>query len=477
MKKKEIICFFLIIFLAAFLRLYKITLNPPHLYWDEASIAYNAYSINLTGKDEWGEQLPILFKAFGEYKFPVYIYATALFQKLVGFNDLAIRLSSALAGILTVVMIYFLTKQFKLSSKIALTAMLFLAISPWHLQFSRAGFEANVAVLFLTTGLYLFLRRNILLSLLFFAVSVYTYQGVLITVPLILAVLFFLFRQKIVFPLFFLIILLLPFIFSYFFSPDTQTRARGENFFHMPGSPVANFISNYTANFSLDYLFFHGDQDGRHSVKKIGELYLWQLPLVLAGIYILFRHRSKHSFVIFSVILIGSLPPALTVVSPHALRGLLAVVGWQIVSATGMVYLSHYFPKKLFFLATPILIYGLIIYLHLYYIHSPVAYAADWQDGQKQTVNFLKTIEKNYDKIYVYKDLQPIYLRLYWPILPGTLLMSKFIYFDFKNIPVKTNLAEKDLVVLPPWANGGSWNLLQQIKNATGDTVFSVYDF
>jgi len=31
-----------IIFLAAMLRLYQLGDNPPHLYWDEASLGYNA---------------------------------------------------------------------------------------------------------------------------------------------------------------------------------------------------------------------------------------------------------------------------------------------------------------------------------------------------------------------------------------------------------------------------------------------------
>jgi len=42
----------LIIALAFFLRFYKVTSIPPSLNWDETSIAYNAYSILKTGKDE-----------------------------------------------------------------------------------------------------------------------------------------------------------------------------------------------------------------------------------------------------------------------------------------------------------------------------------------------------------------------------------------------------------------------------------------
>lgn len=484
MKRIEIISFFLIIILASFLRLYRITQDPPHLYWDEASIAYNAYSINLTGKDEWGEKFPVFFKAFGEYKFPLYIYTTALSQKLIGLGDLAVRLPSALAGVLTVAMVYFLARRLKLAPPVALMAMFFLAISPWHLQFSRAGFEANVAVLFLTAGIYLFLRRTFFLSFLLFAAAIYTYQATLVMVPLILAILGFLFHRelrsngkKILFAVLLFVVVMSPFVSSYLFSPAAQTRARSENFLQMPGVPVTNFVNNYVAGFSLDYLFFHGDQDGRHSVKKLGELYLWQLPTVLAGIYVLIRQRSKMSLVILSLVLIGSLPPALTTISPHALRGLFAVIGWQIISAVGTVYLLSRLPLLWRFLAIPILAYALVVYLHLYFVHFPVAYAVDWQDGQRQTVLFIKKIEANYNRIYVYKDLQPIYIELYWPFSPGALKTSKITYFDFDTFPQKKNPEEKNLIVLPPWAKFDSGNILHQIKNGTGDAVFNIYDF
>lgn len=70
------IILFLIIGLALFLRLYKLTLIPPSLNWDETSIAYNTYSILNIGKDEWGQFLPLHFKSCGEYKQPVQIYGS-----------------------------------------------------------------------------------------------------------------------------------------------------------------------------------------------------------------------------------------------------------------------------------------------------------------------------------------------------------------------------------------------------------------
>jgi predicted membrane-bound mannosyltransferase len=68
---------------------------PRGFYVDESSIAYNAYQIAQTGRDEHGVAWPLYFKAFGEYKNPLYIYALALFYRLVGYSELTTRLLSA----------------------------------------------------------------------------------------------------------------------------------------------------------------------------------------------------------------------------------------------------------------------------------------------------------------------------------------------------------------------------------------------
>src|SRR3989338_3367158 len=93
----------LIIVIATFLRLYKVDQIPPSLYWDEASLGYNAYAILTTGYDEHGEQFPLArFIAFGDYKPPGYIYATVPGLAVFGVNEFAIRFPSAVSGILMV---------------------------------------------------------------------------------------------------------------------------------------------------------------------------------------------------------------------------------------------------------------------------------------------------------------------------------------------------------------------------------------
>ena len=75
---------------------YRIGDLPMGFYPDESSIGWNAWSIATSGRDEHGAAWPLYFRAFGEYKNPVYIYFLALVYKLLGFSEWTTRFASAL---------------------------------------------------------------------------------------------------------------------------------------------------------------------------------------------------------------------------------------------------------------------------------------------------------------------------------------------------------------------------------------------
>jgi hypothetical protein len=132
---------------ALVLRLWAVDRVPPGLDADEVSIGYNAYSIALTGRDEYGVRLPAIFRAFGEFKRPAYVYADVPFVAALGLTPLAVRLPSVLAGALAVPVLYVVAVRLLRSHVVALAAAGLLAVSPWHLQLSRAAREVNLLVL------------------------------------------------------------------------------------------------------------------------------------------------------------------------------------------------------------------------------------------------------------------------------------------------------------------------------------------
>lgn len=218
MKTKLLIKHWLIILIlvtGTFLRLYNLNNVPTHLTPDEASLGYNAYSILKTGKDEYGQWLPIVFKSFGDYKPGFYIYLTAPFVAILGLNEWSVRLPSALLGIFSVWLIFKITNLVFNQHKIILSKWQFnishitalvLALNPYHIQFSRGAWESQVALSFILTGTWLFLKSiyqsqyevslkntNIklptfyyLLSAVFFGLTLWIYQGAKLATLLVL---------------------------------------------------------------------------------------------------------------------------------------------------------------------------------------------------------------------------------------------------------------------------------------------------
>ena len=71
------VVFAFVLICGAALYAYRVTRNPAGFFVDESSIAYNAYTISQSGRDEFGNLWPLYFRAFGDYKNPVFIYLLA----------------------------------------------------------------------------------------------------------------------------------------------------------------------------------------------------------------------------------------------------------------------------------------------------------------------------------------------------------------------------------------------------------------
>ena len=203
--------FWLILVLAFFLRFYKLGEVPISLDWDENSNAYNAYSILKTGRDQYSNFLPLTNRSFDDYKPPLYMYLNIPSVVIFGLTPFAARLPSAIFGFLTVPLVYLLTKKLFEKENIALLAAFFLAISPWHLQFSRVGFEANVGLFFAVAAatflLYaLFskqengnLKKSFLwaISAIFFGISLYSYHAQRVFLPILFLTFAIIWRREI----------------------------------------------------------------------------------------------------------------------------------------------------------------------------------------------------------------------------------------------------------------------------------------
>jgi 4-amino-4-deoxy-L-arabinose transferase-like glycosyltransferase len=292
MREKEKVVLFFILILAGFLRLYRLG-SFPALNADEAAIGYNAYSLIETGKDEHGNPWPIHFQSFNDYKPGLYFYLVLPFVKFLGLNEWAVRLPGALLGIGTVWVTYLLVRELRKDKGqlLALLSAFILTISPWHIHFSRGAWEVSVATFFIVLGLFLFIcsKQKLLiltLSVMSFALSLYTYHAARVVVPLLGLGLLAIYWDKVRsnirnYSIAAVIgfVLVLPLVFD-FVRPEISSRAAGVGLFADYGpierineqrgqhanlkGLVPRAMHNKLVNYSLSFLenwseHFHGE--------------------------------------------------------------------------------------------------------------------------------------------------------------------------------------------------------------------------
>lgn len=461
----------IIIFLAIFLRFWQIETVPPSMYWDEVSQGYNSYSLLQTGKDEHKEFLPLArFQAFGDYKAPIYIYLDVPFIQLLGKTTLAVRFPSALLGSATVLVTYLLVYELfywhKQRKLIGLVSAFLLAISPWHIQLSRVAYEANIATFFTLFALYFFFlakRINAWLyipSSIFSIVAFYSFNAHRVFIPLMVIFLGVLFfneikksKKQIIISCFIGVILLLPFL-SYLQSPESKLRFKEVNIFsdlsvieesnHLieedRNTPISTILHNRRVLFTLSYithyfdffdpqfLFFSGDVNPRFSLKDNGQLFLWELPFLLIGIYALFFYGKKTSWILLGWIILAPIAGATARETPHALRGETFLPAYQIIEAFGIVYsltfflvLKQYIKLLIGGILGIVVTVSFILFLHNYFIHYPKLFSYEWQYGYKQAVREAEKQSQHYDYIVMTESYgRPyIYVLFYTGITPS----------------------------------------------------------
>lgn len=460
----------LIVILAAILRFYQLGQNPPSLDWDETAHGYNAYSILKTGRDEYGYKFPLSFRSFDDYKPPVYTYLVVPTVVAFGLNDFAVRFPSATLGVLAVVFTYLMVFELFKNRSLALLSSLFLAISPWHLQFSRVAFETNSAIFWSVLGTWAFLRgiraKSLKITLwmslaaIAFGANLFMYHNARVFIPIFSIMLLFIFkdwllinRKYLVVPAIIAIIfsaVLIPIIFSI----SGQLRYQGTSIFadvspqYKSAQLIAQdeqsnqlilgrifhnrrfvyipiLIDNYLSHLKPTFLFLTADMD-RHHAPQIGLLYIWDLPFILAGIYFLISKKPassaggfdiKSKIIVFWWFIIAPVASSVTWGVPHALRSEIYLPTYQIFAAVGLYYLYQSIKwRKIFITFTfCLLTFNFLFYLHQYYIHMPIEYSKAWLYGRKEAALFTESVKDKYDRVIVSTKIdQPHEFWLYY---------------------------------------------------------------
>lgn len=466
-----------VVTLAFFVRVYKVTSIAPSLSWDEVSIGYNAYSILKTGRDEHGKFLPVdAFVAYGDYKPPLAVYLTVPFVAVFGLNELAVRLPSVIAGTLAVVFTYLIVGELfykryndykNYNCYIPLVSALLLTISPWHIQLSRAGWEANIALTILLLGIWFVLKarqnpRLLIVCWIPLVLAMYAFNSARYVAPLLGALFLFWIKEVMVahkkFALIGIVValfLLAPLI-PHLLSPEARLRFTEVNIFSdvtiiekanermvIDGNTLfSNIIHNRRVGFVLEYLkhffdhfeprflFIRGDGNPKFSLQEVGQLYFIEAPFLVYGIYRLLITHSTLAWTLILWVLFAIAPAAAARETPHALRIENTLPVWQILIAYGLISLSkHRILRIAYFLS---LIASVMYFWHNYFNHYAVEYSSEWQYGYKEALAEVRKLESGYERIVMTQGYgRPyMYTLFYTRTDPSWYFTSKRSTFD-----------------------------------------------
>ncbi|NJM97268.1 MAG: hypothetical protein HC800_08890 [Phormidesmis sp. RL_2_1] len=373
-------------------RLFQLAEIPTGLYADETSIGYNAALIAQTGLDEHGTPFPIYFRAFGEYKNPIYMYLTALIFKLFGISAFNLRLTSVLFYLPALLLTLFLvSKAFNRNKAIELYTLAGFGFLPVFFMLSRISFEvisqltwitaANLCIWILFNessvpvnhGLEAGLPKaglpkaglpqtatkrsvNFLgaaLCGLILGSSIYTYSTArLLSFLTIISLWVIYLKRENIKTLAIITVMFLASLIPYIVFTLTHPGATTERFLSISYiddpipviEKVQVFVRSLFKYWSPDFLVIHGDPNLRHGTGYGGIVFYVTLVLFGIGLVSLFWGKKLNRFNIFLLVNLLMSPLAAVITSagaPHALRSVLLGYYLFLISCYGMALLSN----------------------------------------------------------------------------------------------------------------------------------------
>jgi 4-amino-4-deoxy-L-arabinose transferase-like glycosyltransferase len=531
---KNLILLLFIVFLASFLRLYALDKIPASLNPDEVSLGYTSFSLLKTGADEHGRFLPLALESFGDWKLPVYSYIGMIPIALFGLNDFSTRLTSALAGILAVVLFYFISKRLFKKEKLALISSLFFAISPWSIYFSRAAYEVNLATTFFLAGFLLFLEflekeknRNkwLFLSIIFFSITLFTYNSFIIFSPIFVLGLLIIYKEKInpnrsfLFSIFLLVFFLSISIFYSIFVSTNKTSTllvfndkntiyqrvealRADNYigqlkpleqiiYNRFTGGLYQFGQNYLVAFSPTFLFDKGGEKLVDNLGYFGNLYLIDALFIFLGLSGMFLQKEKSLKLILLWLILSPIPSALTKNPQSSTRLFLLMPVLVILSSYGFYQTFVYLKKRnllnyiLKILVVIILTYNVLLFMDGYFVHLNAQRVIFWKYGYKQAVelsqkypryNIVMRGPENFVYIYFlfYNQYDPNKFRsqvkYYSRNSEGYLYVKSFGRFSFPESIDYNNLKSKTIYI-----DDNYFRFKDKILLPSGEPILSYY--
>ncbi len=419
------IFFIILIAVGIFLRFYQINEIPAGLFMDEATIAVDSKSIAQNGFDEYERNYPFAFEALSDFRPPGYVYLTALAYEFLGPTTLTVRIVSLLSSIAGILLLgYFTRLLFPKRELLPLISMAVLAISPFHIHFSRIGYETMLAttlmLLYFISIIHLLKKPNLIwmiIGILCAGISLWTYPGAKFIVPIVTLSIFLLglfnlnfeFKRKnlILIPLIFLTtcaIVYIPALLNPIFDKRPISYLKegtdGTLIGIITKKPLL-MINSWLYMFDFQFLFKKGDLFAfRHGTKEQGLfLSIFAIPFILGVLNVIRRYSNKSFSIPFLIILtlVIGFPSALTSSTPYGTRILPILIPFSIFVALGIDMLIQKTERIKPFIKIPsyaitivILIFQISLFYHIYFVHFKKTSLPEFPKASRDMAIFIK---------------------------------------------------------------------------------------
>jgi hypothetical protein len=319
--------------------------NPPGFYLDEASIAYNAYSLSQSGASEFGVHWPLYFQF--EAKNPSNLYGPTFVYLLAGIfyvvppSITAARLVSALLVFAAGVLMGILGLHISRRGSVAFILGVSTLLTPWLFEISRMAHEVTpypLEIVLLLIVIYKLHARSpwslldcsLLAGIL--ALLTYTYAiGRLLGPLFAFGLVLFASDQRRLISVAKTWILygisLVPLVLFHIHHPGLLQKRFTYLTYIERGEPLPHILSAFARHYILNLnpvdLLLKGDPNPRHHVPgATGSILVAVFITALAGIFTIlvrYRHDPWWRFVLFGTA-VSILPGALTFDIMHTLR-------------------------------------------------------------------------------------------------------------------------------------------------------------
>lgn len=464
-------------------RFYQLGAVPVSLAHDEIDNIIQAHAFVHTGSDIVGTWTPwqMLPNSGVMSEWGPFINAlSALFLTPSLFSA---HLTTAVLSTLYPLLLWYLLLKLGVSRRTANFAGIILALSPWHILFSRTALEQPTSLFFYTLSWTLITRLpqaktksqqilNLFAFTLSYAFGFFTYHGYKFSLPvltLILTTYYYLKssprRLVYLYP-----ILLVFALLGHVYLNRAHYSSRGSEMVFSQTEEATQVVdlerrqslapewskkifsnklsiitdralTNYVNLYNPDILFLHGETNGVFSLWKNGYLLLALAPFLLIGFSEVIRLWRPTEQVLLALLVASPLTSVIHIgEASYSFRSAFSLVLLHVISAYGLSAFTIWISQDKIWqrIIVPVLItvfaFGIGYFSYIYYFLSPVTNANAYFFGDRLMANYVRL---NQDKRVLVLDPQPRYSYSQIILAKGAVTAADIASFDHQFSPAE----------------------------------------